>query len=86
MKAKTVLLSLLLPFVVPGLEFGEIYSDHMVLQSGMPIRICGTAAGVFNRSLKFGLGQMKRETGNWSFPLFLPADHTHSRCGGERRA
>lgn len=78
MKAKTVLLSLLLPFVVPGLEFREIYSDHMVLQSGMPIRICGTAAPNEELTGRFQSQPEIRtradEKGNWQleFPALPP--------------
>ena len=75
MKAKTVLLSLLLPFVVPGLEFGEIYSDHMVLQSGMPIRICGTAAP--NEELT---GRFREDRP--ALPAIAVSDPTHLTCVG----
>ena len=71
-------LPLLLPLAAAGLEFGEVYSDHMVLQSGMPIRISGTAAPREELTGRFQSQPEVRtradENGKWSleFPALPP--------------
>ena len=80
MNRSFLLLALLwiLPLDAADLKFRSIYSDHMVLQTGMPIRIAGSAAP--REKLSGSISGKSRsvtradKNGNWclEFPALPP--------------